>query len=636
MFIRSVFTLAGTAVLAASAVSAADHTTEEMVVTASRSPLELSRVASATTVITAADLQRRQARYAIDLLRQVPGFSISRSGVEGSFTEVRVRGSEANQVLVLIDGVRVNDPALGDSFRWEQLTTANIERIEIVRGPQSALWGTDAVGAVINVISKKGADAFAADGFVEGGSNDSLGAGVSSRFSLGDVKLSAALERIETDGESIARDGTEDDDSDTTTASLGAVYDVNDDLGFDFSARAVEANSQYDLTDFGTGLPADSNAKTENETLSARVKMRLDTFADQVTHTAAIEWYDSKNINEVDNVEDARSESDRLTLSWQSDIRIEADVLSLAVEYEDTDYKQRGASLFGDPNQDQSMDITSFIADYQGRLSERLSWFASARYDDNSDFDNAWTGRGAVTYALSDATRLRASVGTARKNPTFTERFGFFPGSFVGNPDLEPERSESFELGIDQSLLDDALNLQLSWYRQNLKDEINGFVPLGGGLSTAENLDGESERSGVEVAATWALGAQLDLSASYAYLDATEEREPGVETRELRRPRHTGSLQAAWRSTGGRFDAVVAADYSGTRTDQFFGPPTFNETVKLGSFWLVDMTAQYQLTDSVTLMARGQNLLDEDYEEVFGYNTLGRTAYIGFRASIGD
>lgn len=635
MLIRTVLSIAGFSVLAVSTVSAAEHTADEMVVTAARTALELSRVPSATTVIDAEDLERRQARYLTDLLRQVPGFAVSRSGVEGAFTEVRVRGSEANQVLVLIDGVRVNDPALGDSFRWEQLTTANIERIEIVRGPQSAIWGTDAVGAVVNIISKKGADAFSADGFVERGSDHASGGGFSSRFSLGEVKINAALERIKTAGESIARDGSEDDDSDTTTASLGASYAVTDNLGIDFSVRKVDAFSQYDASDFGTGLPADSNTATDNETLSARAQVRLATFEDKVTHTVAVEWYDSKNINRTDNIEDARSESDRLTLGWQSDIRFGEDILSLALEHEETDYKQRGMSLFGDPNQDQSMDVSSVVADYQGQLSARLSWFVSARYDDNSDFENATTGRGALSYALSDTTRLRASYGTARKNPTFTERFGFFPEDFIGNEDLDPERSESFEIGIDQSLLNDALNLQLSWYQQNLKDEIT-TVFLGGGLSTAQNLDGESDRDGVEVAASWALNRQLDLRAAYSYVDAKEQRTPGLETREVRRPQHTGSLQAAWRSDNGRLDTVLSADYSGSRYDLFFGPPTFNETVKLDSYWLVDATLQYQLTDEVTLLVRGQNLLDEDYEEVFGYNTPDRSAYIGFRARIGN
>ena len=628
---RIVLSIAGVAALAGSAVFAADHNTEEMLVTAARTPLELSRVASATTVIDSDDLERRQSRYVTDFLRSVPGFAVSRSGVEGAFTEVRVRGSEANQVLVLIDGVRVNDPALSDSFRWEQLTTANVERIEIVRGPQSALWGTDAVGAVVNIISKPGSDDFSADGFLEAGSDDVLSGGFSSRFSLGKVKLNAAFERITTGGESIARDGVEKDDSDNNTYSLGAALDVNDDVSLDFRVRAVEAYSQFDETEFGTGFPVDSDSANDNETLSARTQLKLNALDDQITHTLAIDWYQSENTNLAAGIATNTAESDRLTLSLQSDIQLDRDILSVAVEREDTDFEQSFLT------EKQSIDVTSAVVDYQGLSSEQLSWFLSARYDDNSDFDDAWTGRAAVAYALSDATQLRASVGSARKNPTFTERFGFFPTTFVGNPDLKPERSVSYELGLGQSLFDDAVDLQLSWYRQDLKDEINGFVPLGGGLATAENLDGKSERRGVEASASWAISEQIDLSASYTYLDANEELTPGAEEPEVRRPRHVGSVQGAYRSSDGRFDTTLTADYSGTRTDLFFPPvPPFVETVQLGTYWLVDLTAQYQVTDALTLVVRGQNLLDEDYEEVFGYNTLGRSAYVGFRASIGN
>ncbi|NND55483.1 MAG: TonB-dependent receptor [Gammaproteobacteria bacterium] len=630
----TLFLAASAAALAWSGASLAQPSADELLVTAARTPLEPGRVPSATTVFDAVDLERRQSRYVTDLLRAVPGFAISRSGVEGAFTEVRVRGSEANQVLVLIDGVRVNDPALGDSFRWEQLTTHNIERIEIVRGPQSALWGTDAVGAVVNIITKQASGKLAADGFIEKGSDSALSGGVGSRFSINGVRVNAAVERIKTGGESIARNGSEKDDSDTSTASLGIAYDFREDIGLDVRVRAVEAYSQFDSVDFGTGLPADSDSATDNETLAARAQLRLGSATDAISHTAAVDWYDSDNINLIGGAEDSSSRSDRLTFAWQTDFRLDSDVLSLAVEHEETDYRQRGQVGFGDPNQDQSIDVTSLVADYQGLSHDRFSWFASARYDDNSDFDDSVTGRLAATYAVSNATKVRASIGSAQKNPTFTERFGFFPDSFVGNPDLKPERSVAYELGVDQRLLNDAILLQLSWYGQNLKDEIRTVF---GAISTAENAPGKSTRKGVEAAATWTVSSQLDFSAAYSYLDAEEELTPGMQTVELRRPRHTGSVQAAWRTSGGRFDTVLAADYSGTRADIFFPPfPSPSEIVRLDNYWLVDLTAQYQLNDSVTLVVRGQNLLDEDYEEVFGYNTLGRSAYIGFRASIGN
>jgi vitamin B12 transporter len=157
-------------------------TLDQIIVTGSRAPISAGDIGSAVTIITRQDIDRRQVRYVSDLLRAVPGFSVSHTGVVGAQTQVRVRGSEANQVLVLIDGVRANDPATGDEFRWEFLATANIERIEIVRGPQSALWGSDAIGGVVHIITKSGRDAPGVGGYLEAGSENTLNAAMNGGF----------------------------------------------------------------------------------------------------------------------------------------------------------------------------------------------------------------------------------------------------------------------------------------------------------------------------------------------------------------------------------------------------------------------------------------------------------------------
>ena len=238
---------------------------------------------------------------------------------------------------------------------------------------------------------------------------------------------------------------------------------------------------------------------------------------------------------------------------------------------------------------------------------------------------------------MSDSTKLRAAIGTGQKNPTFTERFGFFPGQFIGNPDLLPERSISYDLGLDHGFLNGALLLQVTLFQQYLEDEINGFVfdPVTF-LSTAENKDGKSERSGVELGAQWTVNDSFELSASYTYTDSTEQDAAGEDVQELRRPRHAGSLAANLQSNNNRLQATLVADYGGSRDDIFFPPfPALPEIVTLQSFWLVDLTAQYQLTPSLGIFARGTNLLDEDYEQVYGYRTPGRAGYIGVRVNFG-
>ncbi len=637
------FHLAGALLLVCAPVHAgnaavATNGVDETLVTAARTPLNISRIASSTTVITAEQIEQRQARFVTDIIRSVPGFAVTQSGVTGTQTEVRVRGAEANHVLVLIDGVRANDPATGDGFRWELLTTANIERIEIVRGAQSALWGTDAVAGVVNIITKSGGSGSRGGGYAEAGSNKTVNGGLNAGIGGVNWSIDAGVERLDTDGENIARSGVETDGSETTAANFAARVNDSEGLSLDFRLRATGQKTQTDDSDFLTGLPADSDSVTDSDVLTARLRARLARPDSAATHSLSLAWFESDNTFLVNGLEDTAAAAERLTVTWQSDLQLGDDVLSLAAENETSKFRQSGPVIFGDPNQRQEIDTTSFIADYQGLSFGNFSWMLSVRYDDNSDFDDVLNGRLGGTWNVTPATKLRASVGTAQKNPTFTERFGYFPGTFLGNPDLKPEQSTSYEIGIDQRWLDDDLEVGITLFKQDLEDEIDGFVfNPGSGLFTARNLAGRSKRSGAEFAASLNVSTGLDIGATYTYTDSKEERVPGTETREVRRPRHTGGLWATWRSPAGRVSATLNADYSGTRTDVIFPPPNFlQETVRLGSYWLVDLTANFRVADEATLYIRGTNLLDEDYEEVLGFNTLNRAIYAGFRLNFGN
>jgi len=627
----------GSAIAQSETESAGDI--DQIIVTGARTPLTINQVGSATTVITRSDIEQRQARYVSDLLRAVPGFSVSHTGVAGSQTQVRVRGSEANHVLVLIDGVRANDPATGDEFRWEYLTTGNIERVEIVRGPQSSLWGSDAMAAVVHIITRKGSEDPAFNGYVETGSFTTTNAGLGGTFGGSRWSASAGIEYLDTEGSNISRTGTEKDGSDITTVSLAAQLSATNAITFDFSLRTTDAYSQFDPVDFFvTGLPVDGDVATESDTLYGQVSARIGNEDSRVSHRLSARYFDSDNRNLVDGAQDSSTASDRITLMYQADISLGTNLLALALEHERTNFEQRGAIIFGDPNQRQEMDVTSVIADYQGLSNDRLTWLISARFDDNSDFDDAISGRLSLAYDVSDKTMLRGAVGTGYKNPTFTEMFGYFPGQFVGNPDLKPERSTSFDIGIDQEMLGGAMILQASLFRQDLKDEINGFVfDSNTFLSTAENMPGTSTRSGIEISAQWRLSDSFDLGASYTYTDSKEENFLGEEVAEVRRPRHAGALSLGYRSSSRRFGAALAADYGGTRTDVFFPPfPEPSETVTLDSYWLLDLTLHYKLTASSSLFARGTNLLDEEYEQVYGYQTPGRAGYLGIRLNFGQ
>ena len=616
--------------------SAADGL-DEIIVTGARAPVSISDIGNATTVITREDIERREARYVTDMLRTVPGFSVGRSGGPGAQTQVRVRGTEANHVLVLIDGVRANDPASSDEFRWEHLSTANVERIEIVRGPQSSLWGSDAVAAVVHVITRDDGRGGGFHSLLETGSFGTANLSAGGRLDGGRYTLSGGIERLDTDGTNVSRTGDEDDGAELTTATLGARLDATDRLAFDFSLRALEARSEFDATDFATGLPGDSDYVTESSNLIGALTAIVGAPGDRLVHRFRARYFDSSQRNFTGGSEDASTDSDRVTFGYQADMAIGENGVSIAVEHEQTRFSQRGEVSFGDPNQDQQIDVTSLIAEYRYLAGERVSWLLSGRFDSNSDFEDSLTGRLSVAYALTPATSIKGNAGTARKNPTFIERFGFYPGQFVGNPGLEPEESISLDLGIVHEFEAAGLLVEAWMFRQVLENEINGFVfDQDTFLATAENDPGESRRDGIEVAARWRVTDRVGLNASYTYTDANEDGESGRDVREIRRPRHAGSVSADYLSSGERLRLALAADYGGTRLDRFFPPfPEPPRVVTLGNYWLVELTAHFRVTSSVALYARATNLLDEDYEEVYGYNTPGRAGYLGVRADFG-
>lgn len=610
-----------------------EESLDQIIVTGSRAPVSINSVGSAVTVITRDDIERRQARYVSDLLRTVPGFSVSHSGVAGSQTQVRVRGAEANHVLVLIDGARANDPATGDEFRWEFLSTANIERIEIVRGPQSALWGSDAVAGVVHIITHSGGSQSRVGGYVEAGSLDTLNTAVNGSFGDDRWSLSLSVERLETDGGNISRTGSEEDNSDATTGSLSASFRASDNLAFTFGARTVDAWSQYDRVDFlVTGLPTDSDVALDTQQNHVQVGSTIGSSASRVRHHVAARYFDSENRNFSDGVEDVTALSDRTTFAYQADVSLGDDVLSLALEREETNFEQRGPIGFGDPNQTQELDVTSVVADYQARVGEKLTLLTSVRYDDSSKFEDAVTGRLSLTWNVNDATRIRSNIGTGQKDPTFIELFGHFPGQTTPNPNLKPEESISFEIGLERQV-SDALNLQLTLFRQDLENEINGFIfdPVTF-LATAENIPGTSERNGVELAARWALSERVGLNTSYTYIDSTSEN-----IQEVRRPRHSGSIDVDWGFMDERGRFSLTATYGGTRNDTFFPPwPNPPELVTLSNHWLLDLTGQYRVADGVKVFVRANNLLGTDYEQVYGYSTPGRAAYAGVQVAFGQ
>jgi len=613
---------------------------DDMVVTAARIPLKPQDVGSGYTVIDRQQIEERQAVFALDLLRDVPGLAISRSGGYGSQTQVRIRGAEANHVLVFIDGVKVNDPAGNDEFALEHLTTFDIERIEVIRGPQSALWGSDALAGVINIITRRARDPFAADAFAEGGAFGTFTGGGRLAMAGERAEFSLGASHLNTSGTNISREGDEDDGYRNTTATLQAGWRPATGVALELLAR--HSDNRRDLDDTNSGLPVDADQVTESTQSLVRLGARAETRPNR-QHSLRLTWLGTDLDSFADGLADGSQAADKYGIYYETGLPLLAagadgprDRLSLALEYEYEEFRQRGeASPFGDPNQEQSMNARAAAVEYLLQPAAGWSLSGSLRHDRSSDFESVTTWRTTASWPLpSLPARLHGSVGRGQKTPTFIERFGFFPDSFSGNPGLKPERSTGWDIGIEQWLFDERVTLDLSWFKADLRDEINGFAfdPDTGGF-TAVNVDGRSRREGLELALTAQLLPDLRLTGSYTLLDATE---PGDEdrTREVRRPRHAASGNLNWRWAAGRGNLNLNASYVGERRDLSFASfPA--EVVRLSSYTLLTLGASWQLDRRLTLYGRVENLLDEDYEDVLGFATPGIGAWAGFRAAWG-
>lgn len=634
---KSILVPVSAAVLAATALPVLADDIETIEITGARTPLSAADIASNVTIISAEDIEKRQTFSLPDLLNTLPGIAVTRAGSVGGQAQLRLRGGEANQTLVLIDGVQINDPAAGDEVQFELLSATEIERIEIIRGPLSAVWGSDAVSGVINIITKKG------EGDLSVSANGEAGAFGTYRFggSVGGATKKAnfrvGASYSDSEGTNVSRIGDENDGFRAVTVNARGGYKLTDTSNLSFSLRHTDTRNEFDRTDFTTGFPTDSDRVTNNKQTMASVGTSFELFGGRLQQSARITYLDTEIANLSDGVASGATFSERWGFYADSRIKLtEGHNLTLAIDHEDTAFSQRGtATPFGDPNQDQSGVVTGYVADYVGALSEAVTVTGSVRYDDNDLFDNATSWRGGIVYKfVGTGTRLYGNVARGQKSPTFIELFGFFSDSFIGNPNLLPERSVEYEFGISHAALDGKLTFDASYFTARLENEINGFAfdPVTFGF-TAENRDGKSKRDGFEVTAAFKVNEQLDVTVNYAYLDASEPDGSGGFTRELRRPKNNASLFVDYRPSK-RLGLTLDANYVGSSDDTFFPPfPEPSQTVTLDDYLLVNIGGSYRVNETISLYGRVENLLDETYENLFGFATPGIGAYAGFRAN---
>jgi len=578
---------------------------ETVVVEATRLGQTASESGTAISMIEAIDLERRALSDAADALAIAPGVTVSQAGAFGGVAYARIRGNAAGQTLVLVDGIPVNDVASpGGGYDFATLDLADIDRIEVLRGPQSTLWGSDAIGGVISIVTQAPQPGFGWRGFVEAGSYETFRAGgsVSGGSDNADGWLSAVWKTSEGISSADERDGnTEKDGFDSLTLSGRGGVRVAEGVRFDGSVRWTDAEFDFD------GFPpplfalADTDDHTESQELQGLARLTAEAFAGklanllEVTHSALDrDTYDAA-------IPTSSNEGERTGYRYFGDARIaDGHRLGFGAEHEQSEANGEEA------------ETSSLFALYEWSPIEALTLTGGLRHDDDDRYGSETTGRAAASWQATDDVRLRATWGQGFKAPTIFQSTFIcgFCGLTAPNPNLKAETSEAFDAGVDFSF--GAVELSLTAFRQETENLID--------FSFAAGFDNIAfaEQEGFEVEIAAPLADWLEVRGGYAYIDAQD----GFGADLPRVPMHSGDVEFLFMPAG-PFTASIAVRHNGEQSDGF-GP-------RVPAWTRTDLAASWDLQSGLEVYGRIENLFDEHYQQVGGYGTPGLSGLIGLR-----
>ena len=580
---------------------------DEIIVEGLRLPTPLAETGSSVSVITDEDIELRGYAFALDAIAAAPGVTINQNGAFGGLASVRIRGAGSDQTLVLLDGVPVGDPtSVGGGYDLSILDAADIDRIEILKGPQSTLWGSEAIGGVVNIITKRPEEGLSARLFVEGGSFATFrgGASAAGKSDRGDFRLSVS--GIRSDGISKAdeADGnTETDAYDGLTLTGRGGINLPHNLRLEATVRHMTGDTEIDGFPPPNFTLADSDDSSQTEQLTGTVRLLAPLFNDRLQNSFMVGYTDIERLGNFGGFETVDN-GDRLILRYQGTAEIN-DQHRLAFGAEREENEANG----------ERTDINGYFGLYEFKPFQSLTISAGVRLDDHSRFGTETTGRAAIAWSPSPYVTLRGSWGEGIKAPTIfqlTQTFGALPP----NGDLEPETSEAFDVGVDLTSPNERGRLSVTYFDLDTENLII-FAPN----FRYENLDATTSK-GIETTFSYALTDSIGIEVTHAFIDAEDAvtGEPQIRT-----PRHSGDIALTYNGAG-PFSGSAVLRYNGDETEDPFG----ND---VDSWIRVDLAAAYAFSDTLELYGRIENLLDEEYQQISGFGTPGISAYGGVRLS---
>lgn len=594
--------------------------------------IPLEKIGTSVSVVTRADLERQQIRNAADALRSLPGVYVSQSGTPGNVTVVRIRGAESRHTLVLIDGVEVNSGTDG-FFDFSNLAADDLERIEVLRGPQGGLYGNGALGGVINITTRSGKGPLQLRVQAEAGSlgTTRLGAQLSGGNANAWGSISATAFR--TDGFNISTSGNELDGTriDSFAAKGGIALSSAFRIEGNFREQNTRAGYDEGFATLYKGFyaPADAPYISDARIRSAGLSATLDTWNKAWTHNVYLQGSDTLRNDFTFGT--SQTNSVNYKFGYRSTLLLE-DSKSAPVRHYLTGLIERRTETFEQPTfstQEYARHRNSVAGEIRGEYFKSLFLGATLRHDQNDTTQDFTTWNVNGSYLVPGGIfRLHASAGTGVKYPSFGDLYGFFIG-YTPNPNLKPEQSIGYDFGIETKLFNGRAVIDTTYFHSDLTNEITfnpAFVP------TMINLSGPSLRQGVEIAGRYLLTPQITLGASYTYLHAREDS--GIE--EVRRPPHQARFDVNAATVDKRGNVNLAAIYNGDMKD-IVSDAAFNSAyTTLPGFWNVRVAGAYKLQPGLEVFGRVENLLNQHWQEVYGYNsTAGITAFAGVKLTFG-
>ena len=576
---------------------------ENITIRSTRIPAGAKDIGSSLYIISEDQIKARGFKDAIDAISSAPGVTSKQNGSFGGVGTIRIRGASSSQTLVLVDGVPVNDsssPAGG--YNFEYLNTSNIQSIEVLKGSQSTLWGSDAIGGVINIYTKQpestsfGASAEIGSFGLKRGSADINFAGSNSRFRVSTSKTSV-------DGISKAdeKDGnSEDDGFESESYSMSGSIDL-DSLILKGSLSYMESQVEYDSYGFATGVQ-DGDERSNTDEFIGSISAIFDLFDDKLQNSIFISQSDINRDYYSNGSFSFGAEGKRELIRYQGNIEVnEFNKIAFGLESEESKVDADESTIDG-----------SFLL-YEFRPNSKIIISTGIRNDDHEGFGSKTTRRISGTFKPSDNLIIRSSWGEGFKVPTIFQSTYFCCGATSANSSIRPETSTSYDFGFELFFNEMNSNFSITYFNQDINDQINFSFGVGG----YENID-KVNSEGFEIALDYQISKLMSLYLNYSYIDSVDGNGSSL----FYLAKDSGEAGLIYEPNNS-FSGSIIARYNGSESS-IYG--------KIDSWIRFDVNGSYKLSGTNELYFRIENLLDEEYQQIFGYGTPERSGFIGLRS----